>query len=144
MEDSTAYSFGDGGGGRLGHGDDSNQQLPKKIDGLVAVRSCSAGYDHSVRGGGRAVLMARSVDSHLACAARSCLRLCSSRSLHAAQICVMEDSTAYSFGDGGGGRLGHGDDSNQLLPKKIDGLVAVRSCSAGSGHSVSARGRRRY
>jgi alpha-tubulin suppressor-like RCC1 family protein len=86
--------------------------------------------------------MARSFDSHLSCAALSCLLICSSRSLHAAQVCTMEDSTVYSFGDGGGGQLGHGDESEQLLPKKIDGLVAVRSCSAGGGHSVSARGGR--
>eukprot|EP01084_Bolivina_argentea_P073237 132911_1 len=45
------YSWGDGGYGRLGHGNSSKQQIPKQIEFFtkqkIKVVSCMYGYYHS-------------------------------------------------------------------------------------------------
>ena len=83
--DGTVWSWGDGEDGMLGHGDEQNQLLPKKVEAFADQRvvAVSAGEDHS--------------------------------------LAITADGAVWSWGDGGLGRLGHGEDlSNQLLPKKIE------------------------
>jgi len=43
---------------------------------------------------------------------------------------------AYSFGLGGFGQLGHGDDRSQPLPKRIETLANVRAVAADRSHSL--------
>jgi alpha-tubulin suppressor-like RCC1 family protein len=74
------------------------------------------------------------------------VRLCSAGALHT--ICVMEDSTVKTFGDAQWAQLGYDNGpieveygnerkTDQLTPKTVEGLVGVRSCSAGYHSSVS-------
>jgi len=82
--DGSVWSWGDGGFGKLGHGDQQTQLLPKKVEALAGGRvvAVSAGDGHS--------------------------------------IALTADGSVWSWGSGGSGKLGHGEDtSNQLLPKKI-------------------------
>ena len=59
-------------------------------------------------------------------------------------LVLVEDGdrsgAVYSFGDGGAGKLGHGDARSQWTPKRIQGLagIAVQSIAAGEAHSVCA------
>jgi len=87
----------------LGHGDDVEVvPVPTIVPGLAAVRvtSVSTGDNHT--------------------------------------LAVSEDGAVYSFGLGDRGRLGHGDEENQLAPRVIEGLLGVRACevSAGDVHSL--------
>jgi hypothetical protein len=45
----------------------------------------------------------------------------------------MKDNSVVSFGEGKYGRLGHGDESNQLIPKTIafNNSQTKKTCSAG-------------
>ena len=82
--DGAVWSWGRGGWGRLGHGDQQNQLLPKKVEAFAGQRvvAVSAGdYDHS--------------------------------------LALTADGAIWSWGQGGSGCLGHGDLSDQMLPKKI-------------------------
>ena len=83
--DGAVWSWGFGGLGQLGHGDQQNQLLPKKIEALAGQRvlAVSAGQSHS--------------------------------------IAITADGAVSSWGLGGFGCLGHGDEQSQLLPKKIEG-----------------------
>ena len=83
--DGAVWSWGYGGCGNLGHGDEQSQLLPKKIEALAGQRAVavSAGQYHS--------------------------------------LALTADGAVFTWGAGGLGRLGHGEDlSNQLLPKKIE------------------------
>ena len=48
--DGAIWSWGHGGQGRLGHGDEQNQPLPKKVEAFADQRvlAVSAGIDHSI------------------------------------------------------------------------------------------------
>ena len=54
-------------------------------------------------------------------------------------ISLTADGTAWSWGYGGAGLLGHGDEQRQLLPKKIEAFAGQRvvAVSAGDGHSLA-------
>ena len=87
-DEGEVLSFGAGGDGRLGHGNDGAQSrcAPKVIETLRNVRvvAIAAGYKHS--------------------------------------MVLTDEGEVLSFGDGHAGRLGHGDEENQLVPKVIAGL----------------------
>ena len=54
-------------------------------------------------------------------------------------LALTADGAVWSWGNGGFGELGHGDEQNQLLPKKIEALAAQRvvAVSAGYVHSLA-------
>ena len=99
----SVWSWGSGGLGQLGHGDDQEQLLPKKVEAFAGQRvvAASAGADHS--------------------------------------LALTADGAVWSWGYGGCGKLGHGDEQNQLLPKKIEALAGQRvvTVSAGDDHSLA-------
>jgi len=54
-------------------------------------------------------------------------------------IAVTADGAVWSWGDGYAGKLGHGDQQSQLLPKKVEALAEKRvvAVSAGFAHSLA-------
>ena len=101
--DGALWSWGCGGQGVLGHGDEQYQLLPTKIEAFAGQRvvAVSAGGDHS--------------------------------------LALTADGAVWSWGGGTYGKLGHGNQRTQLLPKKIeafDGRRAV-AVSAGAYHSLA-------
>uniref|UniRef100_A0A7S3TL37 Uncharacterized protein n=1 Tax=Emiliania huxleyi TaxID=2903 RepID=A0A7S3TL37_EMIHU len=61
----------------------------------------------------------------------------SARDTHS--LALFADSTVWSWGIGGYGQLGHGDQQGQLLPKKVEAFAGRRvvAVSAGASHSVA-------
>ena len=51
-------------------------------------------------------------------------------------LVLTADGDVYSFGYGARGQLGHGDTSDQLVPKKIQGLSDVADISAGGHYTL--------
>ena len=83
--DGAVWSWGGGIYGKLGHGDEQGQLLPKKVEAFAGQRvvAVSAWAHHS--------------------------------------IALTAYGAVFTWGEGGDGHLGHGEDlSNQLLPKKIE------------------------
>ena len=90
-------SWGGGGFGQLGHGDQQQQLLPKKVEALAGQRiiAVSAGYSHS--------------------------------------LAITADGAVWSWGGAGWGKLGHGDEQRQLLPKKVEALAGQRVVAVSGG-----------
>ena len=154
--DGAVWSWGDGGSGRLGHGDQQDQLLPKKVETLAGqlVVAVLAGGGHSLaltadgavwswgwgcdgplgHGDQQNQLLPKKVE---ALAGRRVVAA-SAGSCHS--IARTADGAVWSWGAGYDGRLGHGDQQNQLLPKKVEALAGQRvvAVSAGSGwHSLA-------
>ena len=101
--DGAVWSWGDGDYGKLGHGDQQEQLLPKKIEALAGQRvvAVSAGAAHS--------------------------------------LALTADGAVWSWGRGTYGRLGHGDEQDELLPKKVEAFAGQRvvAVSAAIFHSLA-------
>jgi len=101
--DGALWSWGCGGQGVLGHGDEQYQLLPTKIEAFAGQRvvAVSAGGDHS--------------------------------------LALTADGAVWSWGNGFYGKLGHGDEQQQLLPKKVEALAGQRvvAVSVGEDHSLA-------
>eukprot|EP00871_Galdieria_phlegrea_P002562 jgi/Galph1/3306/GphlegSOOS_G1989.1 len=135
------YTWGNGEYGKLGHGDESNENLPRLVEALrgkkikkIAIgdnhmaaidedgnvycwgRASSAGF-----GGSEHVLTPRQIQGELAnerVATVSCGRS------HTA--IVTEEGEVWTWGNGMEGQLGHGDKSNQYIPKRVEALKDVK------------------
>jgi len=100
--DGAVWSWGDGWRGKLGHGDEQSQPLPKKVEALAGqhVVAVSAGGGHS--------------------------------------LALTADGSVWSWGDGRCGQLCHGDQQDQLLPKKVEAFAEQRVVAASAGEHHSA------
>ena len=54
-------------------------------------------------------------------------------------LALAADGSVWSWGYGGLGRLGHGDEQDQLLPKKIEAFIGQRviAVAARARHSIA-------
>ncbi|KAH8072608.1 GTPase [Aureococcus anophagefferens] len=60
----------------------------------------------------------------------------SAGALHSLVLSAAGD--VYSFGHGGGGRLGHGDSAMRWVPERVAALAGVAAIAAGDAHSACA------
>ena len=152
----SVWSWGNGRWGRLGHGDEQDQLLPKKIEAFAGQRvvAVSAGEEHNLavtadgavwswgfngrwgrlgHGDGQDQLLPKKIE---ALAGRHTIAVSAGQD-HS--LAITADGSAWSWGFGGIGRLGHGDGQDQLLPKKIEALAGRRvvAVAAGRMHSVA-------
>jgi len=153
--DGAVWSWGGGGNGRLGHGDEQGQLLPKKVEALAGrgVVAVSAGSNHNVAltadgavwswGDGSYGMLGHGDEQHQwqpntieALAGQRVIAVAAGVS-HS--LALAADGAVWSWGRGGSGKLGHGDQQNQLLPKKIEALAGQRAVavSAGVYHSLA-------
>ena len=135
--DGSVWSWGYGGHGKLGHGDQQRQSLPKKIDALTGRRvvAVSAGDTHSLaltadgavwsfgcgwngrlgHGDTQTQLLPKKVEALVG------QRVVAVAAGTVHTIVITADGAVWSWGGGLSGKLGHGDEHNQRLPKKIEG-----------------------
>ena len=153
--DGNVWSWGVGFYGKLGHGDQQDQWQPKTIEAFAGQRvvAVSAGVRHSLaltadssvwswgdgghgclgHGDGGGQLLPKKVD---ALEGRRVVAV-SAGDNH--NLAVAADGSVWSWGVGVCGKLGHGDQQFQLLPKKIEAFVGrhVIAVSAGLNHSLA-------
>jgi len=153
--DGSLWSWGRGEDGELGHGDQQTQLLPKKIEAFAGQRvlAVSAGLDHSLavtadgavwswgfgvygrlgHGDQQQQLLPKNIE---ALAGRRVVAVSAGGS-HS--LAITADGAVWSWGTGFFGQLGHGDQHQQLLPKKIEALAGQRvvAVSAGTAHSLA-------
>jgi alpha-tubulin suppressor-like RCC1 family protein len=153
-EAGVLLSFGYGGEGRLGHGDEEDQLTPMGIEALRGERvvAVGAGKDHSLVlteagavlsfGDGRHGRLGHSDDeSQRTPKVIEALRgervvAVAAGGLHS--LVLTEAGAVLSFGGGHWGRLGHGDEECQRTPKVIEALRGERVVEvlAGFAHSL--------
>jgi len=135
--DGSVWSWGNGGNGRLGHGDVHTQLLPKKVEALAGRRvvAVSVGVFHSLavtadgavwswgrgysgklgHGDVQEQLLPKKVEALVG----QRVVAVSAGLLHS--LAITADGAVLTWGKGDDGCLGHGEDlSNQLLPKKVE------------------------
>ena len=135
--DGAVWSWGCGYQGRLGHGDQQSQLLPKKVETLAGQRvvAVSAGSSHSLaltadgavwswgegifgqlgHGDQQAQLLPKQVE------ALAGQRVIAVSAGYRHSLAITADGAVFTWGKGEDGCLGHGEDlSNQQLPKKIE------------------------
>lgn len=155
--DGKVFSFGEGYGGGLGHGDEEDQPVPKLLAGLQGkfIVAVAAGfYDHNLAlagdgtvysfGGCKYGELGHGVDQMEATTPRAIEAL---RGVHIVAIaagdyhCLALSDTGdvYSWGLGKAGQLGHGDRASQSAPKRVDALggICIEQIAAGENHSLA-------
>ena len=134
--DGAVWSWGFASSGRLGHGDQQHQHLPKKIEAFAGQRvvAVSAGRYHSLAltadgavwswgGGGygqlghsdeQIKLLPKKIDAFAG------QRVVAVSAGHEHSLTLTADGAVWSWGCGYSGQLGHSDELNKFLPKKIE------------------------
>ena len=140
--DGAVWSWGWGIFGMLGHGDQQQLLLPKKIEALAGRRvvAVSAGGQHSIaitadgavwscgcgssgrlgHGDTQEQLLPKKIED----LAGQRVVAVSAGGFHS--IAVTAHGAVWSWGGGAFGNLGHGDEHQQLLPKKIEAWAPGR------------------
>jgi E3 ubiquitin-protein ligase HERC2 len=124
------FTFGVGSYGKLGHGNDSNQLVPKLVEELDEERvvSLSCGADHMAALNSTALPLPQPKPE-------MCLLLT------CAYVSTVEGDV-FTWGCGGNGRLGHGserDSKKPVLVKGMNGLVALTVECGGYHMGVTTR-----
>ena len=149
--------FGYGGLHKLGQGQASGPavRVPAPVAGLdgVAVREVAAGHDHTLLlgacggvwscGKGLFGKLGHGDEADLA----TPRRIGGLEQVRAVQVAAGPEHSlvlsaaghVYSFGWGGVGQLGHGDEADQPRPVRVAALLETRVCqlSAGADHSLA-------
>ena len=154
--DGAVWSWGHGGDGQLGHGDQQSQLLPKKVEAFVGPRvlAVSAGTLHSFaitadgavwswglggfgklgHGDQQDLLLPKKVE---ALAGQRVIAVSAGQHHSLARTA---DGAVWSWGSGSFGKLGHGDVQEQLLPKKVEAFAGQRVVAVSAGdyaHSLA-------
>ena len=139
----------------MGHGDEQHQWQPNTIEALAGQRvvAVSAGLEHSTAitadgsvwswGGGsfgklghgdaQNQLLPKKIEAF----AGQRVVAVSAGAYHS--LALTADAAVWSWGFGVFGKLGHGDEETQLLPKKVEAFAGRRvvAVSAGREHSLA-------
>ena len=165
-EDGALYSFGGNDYGQLGRGYFNERDDPVIVDALRHVRviATAVGLYHSIalttdgvvfswgyagplgrgRVGEDVALLQEVALPHDAClpqkvGALSGLNVCAVVAAMSASFAVTTTGELFTWGEGQSGRLGHGDKSDQLAPKRVEGLRDewVIAVTCGNRHAMA-------
>jgi len=151
------YSWGDGRGGVLGHGDENTMVMPSKIESLERIESIMAGDNISAavdeRGrlftwGLRDIGLGYAPDPQTASQLTPKMvdALSQDRVVGVAlggtfALAVTNDGAVFSFGNGWYGALGHGSLESEVLPRRIEALTQTGrrfvAVAAGDCHALA-------
>mmetsp|Transcript_12114 Transcript_12114/g.48750 ORF Transcript_12114/g.48750 Transcript_12114/m.48750 type:complete len:602 (+) Transcript_12114:67-1872(+) len=145
------YTWGKGAEGRLGMGDEESRSSPTLVEALQKVTFIACGYvstaavtedgvvytwggnDKGQLGHGckEPRLLPTAVDE----LAGAAVQQIACATWHT--VAITAEGALYTWGHGANGKLGHGDEANQLKPKKVEGIdvVAMQVC-CGDFHSA--------
>jgi alpha-tubulin suppressor-like RCC1 family protein len=160
------FSFGFAACGQLGHADQSNRTVPTEVKALAneKIVACAAGAHHSLAVTGRGTVYSFGLghtgqlghgDENFQMityqltpkliASLQGVKIVSAAAGFFNSLLIADDGRVFSFGSGGNGKLGHGDQANQLVPKQVGalGFQKVVRVSAGPCHTLAltAQGR---
>jgi alpha-tubulin suppressor-like RCC1 family protein len=159
-ETGQLFSFGDGRDGRLGHGNSRSCSFPKPVMEMSKLRvvTVAAGFDHSmvVTEMGCVYTMGNGEDGKLGHGdTESCplprmvstwprmptrMRVVAVAAGGYHSMVLAADGMVATFGNGEDGKLGHGSEQRELMPRVVQTLmnkgVKTRAIAAGDGHSM--------
>ena len=153
------WTWGDGSKGQLGHGEEEERALPYRVEefAFINVKQVVVGAYHTAAVTDQGALYTWGDNFHGAlghgteeseCAPRRVETLaqeivCGLACGTANSMCFTTADEVYSWGDGGFGELGHGDQGcerewHELLPRRIEALsgLGVVQLDSGKAHGV--------
>ena len=148
----AVYSFGEGWGGQLGHGDMEVQHAARRVTALEGERvtevACGDGFSVALTDTGRAYSWGytRAGIGHGALVeqltprrieALAGMRIWAVAAGEAHCLALADMGAMYSWGEGTFGQLGHGDHVDQLTPRRVEELINVRVTAVAGGHRHS-------
>jgi alpha-tubulin suppressor-like RCC1 family protein len=157
-EDGTTFAFGRNNFGQLGIGNTDDQHTPTRIVGLLApVRQVAAGTFHTgmVTEAGDLLMCSKGEYGRLGLGDEEdrATPTLVARALFDGEAVLMvacgvvhtvvttEGGGVYTFGRGRDGQLGHGDEENQLLPRRVPAACfngeRVVMVAVGGRHTVA-------
>lgn len=155
--ETAVFSWGEGEEGKLGHGDRLSYDKPKLIEALsgVSVIDIACGSAHSACitssgnlftwGKGRYGRLGHG-DSEDQLKPKMVEALIGYRVIDVAcgsgdaqSLCITDDDSVWSFGDGDYGKLGRGGSEGCKYPIKIDSLVGLGVIKVECGSQVSTK-----
>ncbi|XP_071532835.1 E3 ubiquitin-protein ligase HERC2 isoform X2 [Panulirus ornatus] len=149
------YSWGNGEGGRLGHGDSSSRKEPtlvQELQGKTMVSiGCGSTYSAAISSQGELYTWGRgnygrlghgSSDDHstptlVSALKGECVIDVACGSGDAQTLCVTDSGNVYSWGDGDYGKLGRGGSDGSKVPKLVDKLQDQEVCRVFCGAQFS-------
>ncbi|EQC37228.1 hypothetical protein SDRG_05453 [Saprolegnia diclina VS20] len=148
----AVYTWGKGGSGRLGHGDEHSVTVPKHVQHMpttAAIHQVACGAEHTLvldatgRAFGFGSNRAGQLGTGSYCNSNE-PALVASAVRFASIVCGMNHSGAvsldhavYTWGWGEKGRLGLGSDASAHTPTRIETLRDVKLLSFGGAHSLA-------
>mmetsp|Transcript_32124 Transcript_32124/g.125332 ORF Transcript_32124/g.125332 Transcript_32124/m.125332 type:complete len:349 (-) Transcript_32124:1618-2664(-) len=151
-DEGTLYTWGSGAYGRLGHGDESSLNLPRRnehLSGRRIVQVALGGFhalalddQGSVYSWGRSVAAGQdSLDNvYIPSQVRGELENVKVKAVAAGRLhcaAVGEDGSVYTWGNNMEGELGQGDKRNRTVPKRVQGLHDKRAVSVACGRDFT-------
>jgi alpha-tubulin suppressor-like RCC1 family protein len=133
------YSWGDNEFGQLGHGDRLVRHSPALVEGLEGVCGVEAASTCSfaVTQSRDVIILGGALRPDWEASLRPIIvegfggvRVRRVRAGSDTAFAIGEDGELFSWGDGEDGLLGHGDEQDQPLPKRVEALRSVRVSSA--------------
>lgn len=150
------YTWGQGRYGQLGHGDETDKIVPQPVRGIKCkVKTVSSSFYHNAAitvnghlftwGDGKEGKLGHNDNAGrlLPCLVSSFvdrgLQIVAAQAGGSHSIALSSYNQVYTFGSGGNGRLGHGNDIDQWVPTMVSSLELynVVSLAAGYAHSVA-------
>jgi alpha-tubulin suppressor-like RCC1 family protein len=119
LADGTLWMWGAGGSGRLGHGDQESKLVPTQVgekDGLWGQGEEAEVAAAAWRAGGKV--------AQISCG-----------EYHTGA--VLADGTLWTWGSGRSGKLGHGEESQRLIPTRVEQIPHCTSVSCGQQHTAA-------
>lgn len=157
----VVFTWGDGRQGKLGHNDESTRLLPTLVnsffDQSLVVATAQAGGQHTVAltvggqvytfGAGQSGRLGHGNDRNqlvpTLVAALEFEEVVSIASGYAHTVVLTEDGQLYTWGNGKMGRLGHGADSDEVLPRRVKVMshpsIRPVAVAAGEAHTCVLR-----
>lgn len=155
-ESGAVYTWGYGGDGRLGHGDQADMLVPKRLDRLSDERIvqvvCGELHTAALTDDGRVFTWGLGKDGRLGLGTTESrhvpaevrfgpgvvVKQVACGGLHTAAL--TSDGQVLTFGLGASGRLGHGDESDKMVPTVVRYLAnsgfAMKQVLCGGHHSA--------
>ena len=155
-EDSIVYSWGNGDGGRLGHGDSISCDEPTAIEALtdkgVTFIACGSTYSAAITTNGELFTWGRGSYGRLGhgfCDDIMVPTLVTALNGHkvthvacgsgdSQTLCATASGIVFSWGDGDYGKLGRGGSDGSKIPKIVDKLLDINIVKVFCGGQFSA------
>jgi len=152
-ESGEVFTWGRNTYGQLGHNNLTDSPVPRSVQGLERIVNVACGHGHTAAvcsvgklwtfGDGEGGRLGHG-DHHWRPRPTLVTRLLHARTSYVAcgvayTVAVTPSGALYSWGRGGHGRLGHGDEFDRLVPTAVAGLrgVDISSADCGIAHTAA-------